>query len=85
MRIKFETTERISSFDIFKDGITNIILSLDPSKVHGHDGISIRMLKICAFSMSKPLLLLFKHSLENECFQKRMEEIKYYINSQKGG
>ena len=84
MRIQFETTERISSFDIFKDGITNIILSLDPSKVHGHDGISIRMLKICAFSMSKPLFLLFKHSLENECFQKRMEKANIISIHKKG-
>ena len=41
----FETTERISSFDISKDEITKIIRSLDPNKAHGHDEISIRMLK----------------------------------------
>ena len=64
----FETTERISSFNISKDEITKIIRSLDPNKAHGHDGISIRMLKLCASSISKPLFLLFKHSLENECF-----------------
>ena len=64
----FETTERISSFDIYKDEITKIIRSLDPNKAHGHDGTSIRMLKLCASSISKPLFLLFKHSLENECF-----------------
>ena len=40
----FETTERISSFDISKDTITKIIKSLDPNKAYGHDGISIRML-----------------------------------------
>ena len=64
----FETTERISFFDISKDEITKIIRSLDPNKGHGHDGISIRMLKLCASSISKPLFLLFKHSLEKECF-----------------
>ena len=62
----FETTERISSFDISKDEITKIIRSFDPNKAHGHDGIYIRMLKLCASSISKPLFLLFKHSLENE-------------------
>ena len=41
---------------------------MDPNKAHGHDGISIRMLKLCASSISKPLFLLFKHSLENKCF-----------------
>ena len=63
----FESTERISSFDISKDEITKI-RSLDPNKDHAHDGISIHMLKLCASSISKPLFLLFKHSLENECF-----------------
>ena len=64
----FETTEKISSFDISKDEITKIFRSLDPNKAHGHDGISIRMLKLCASSISKPLFFLFEHSLENECF-----------------
>ena len=66
--LNFETAERISSFDISKDKITRIIKSLDPNKAHGHDGISIRMLKLCASSISEPLFLLFEHSLENECF-----------------
>ena len=30
--------------------------------------MSIRMLKLCASSISKPFFLLVKHSLENECF-----------------
>ena len=70
----FETTERILSFDISKDEIAKIIRSLDPNKAHGHDGISIRMLKICASSISKPLFLLFKHSLDNECFPNEWKE-----------
>ena len=64
----FETTERISSFDISKGYISKIIRSLDPNKAHGHNGISICMLKLCASSILKPLYLLFKHNLENECF-----------------
>ena len=64
----FETTERISSFDISKDEITKIIRSLDPNKAHGHDGISILMLKLYGSSISKSLFLLFKHNLENESF-----------------
>ena len=47
-------------------GTSTIIRSLYPNKAHGDDGISIRMLKFCASSVSKPLFLLFKHSLENE-------------------
>ena len=64
----FESRERISSFDISNDEIIKIIRSLDPNKARGHDGISIGMLKLCASLISKPLFLLVKHSLENECF-----------------
>ena len=63
-----EITERILSFDISKDKITKIIKSLDTNKAHRHNGISICMLKLCASSISKPLFLLFKYSLENESF-----------------
>ena len=66
--LAFENAERISSFDISKDEITTIIRFLDPKKAHGHDGISIHMIKLCASSISKPSLFPFKHSLENECF-----------------
>ena len=62
----FETTERTLPFDNSKDEIAKIIRSYDRNKSHGHDGKSIRMLNLCASSISKPLFLLFKHSLENE-------------------
>ena len=31
----------------FSDDIAKIIQNLDPNEAHGHDQISIRMLKIC--------------------------------------
>ena len=58
-KLVFETTERIPSFYISRDEITMIIRSLDPNKAHRHDGTSIRMLKLCASSISKPLYLLY--------------------------
>ena len=82
----FETTEMILFFDISKDEITKIIRPLDPNKTHGHDGISIRMLKLCASSISKSLFLLFKHSLENECFPnewKKSNIVLIHIKSNK--
>ena len=41
---------------------------MDPNKAHGCDGISIRMLKLCATSISKPLHILFNNSVISECF-----------------
>ena len=45
-----------------------MIKALDPKKANRHDEISIRMIKLCAFSISKPLHILFKICLEKECF-----------------
>ena len=37
----------LSSVSFSQDDIARIIKNLDPNKAHGHDNISIRMLKIC--------------------------------------
>ena len=80
----FETTERISSFDISKNGITKITRSFDRNKAHGHDGISIRMLKLYISSISKPLFLLLKHTLENECFPNQWKKANIVPIHKKG-
>ena len=41
-----------------------MINNLDSNKVHAHDMISIRMLKLCCPSFCKPLLIIFlSHAL----------------------
>ena len=51
--INFETRERLSCLKLCLDGITKIIRSLDENKVHGHDEISVHMVKLCASSRKK--------------------------------
>ena len=68
--ISFETEESLSTFEIYSGDIVKIIRSLDPNKAHGHDEISICMIKICASLISKPLTILFRNCLESECFPK---------------
>ena len=63
-----KTVNRLSKFNIDTDTIFKLIRSLDPNKVHGCDGFSIRMLKLCATSISKPLHVLFDNSIMNESF-----------------
>ena len=63
-----ETTTRLSDINIDTDTIIKLIHSLDPNKAHGCDGIYIRMLKLCAKSISKPLHILDNNSVINECF-----------------
>ena len=50
-------------------GLTlTLIRLLDPSNVYGCDKISMRMLKLCGTSISKPLHILFNNSVMNEGF-----------------
>ena len=60
----FETRERLSSLESCVDDIVKTIRSLDQNKAHGHDEISICMIKLCASSISKPLHLIFRNCLE---------------------
>ena len=63
-----ETVTRLSDITIDTDTIIKLIRSLDPNKAHGCDRISMRMLKLCATSISKPLHTPFNNSVLNECF-----------------
>ena len=59
-----QVTDRHLSLITFSAGdITNIIQNLNSNKAYGHDNISIRMLKICGDTISKPLQLIFKQAL----------------------
>ena len=63
--MSYKTNERLSSAKITDDDILKIIAKLDPNKAHDHDKISIRMIKICSTSISKPLRFIFNHCIGN--------------------
>ena len=56
----FLTQARLQSFDLNEDEILKIIRALNVNKAHGHDGISIRIFKICDKSILKLYLFYFK-------------------------
>ena len=62
--ITFATEQKLSTLEFCTNDIAKIIKSLDPNKAHGHDEISIRMIKLCATSISKPLSILFRNCLK---------------------
>ena len=66
--LHYLTDNRLSSVRFSQDGIAKIIQNLDPNKAHGHDNISIRMLKICGSSIYKPLEIIFKQGIETGFF-----------------
>ena len=64
----FLTQSRLNYIDFNEDKILKIIKALNIHKAHGHDDISIRMIKICDKSLIKPLILLFENSIKSSCY-----------------
>ena len=67
-KLEYLTQSRLSSVTFSKDDIEKLIQNLDPNKAHGHDQISIRMLKLCSNSICKPLEIIFNRCLETSTF-----------------
>ena len=63
--LSYKSNKRLSSVKITDDNILKTIAKLDPNKGHGHDKISICMIKIYSTSICKPLRLIFNHCLDN--------------------
>ena len=57
------TDNCLSSVRFSQDNIAKVVQNLDPNKAHGHDNISICMLKICGSFIYKPLEMIFKQCI----------------------
>ena len=57
------THSRLSNVDFSHESIIDIISKLNANKAHGVDQISIAMLKLCGNEISKPLKIIFDHSM----------------------
>ena len=66
--LHYLTDNRLSSVRFSQDDIAKITQNLDPNKAHGHDNITIHMLKICGSSIYKPLEMIFKQCIETGFF-----------------
>ena len=77
--ITFATEQRLSTFEFCTDDIAKVIKLLDRSKGYGHEQISIRMIKLCASSIPKPLSILFRNCFENQCFPKNGRKPTLYM------
>ena len=62
------TDKRLSAITFSADDIGKIIRSLNPNKSHGHDNLSICMLKLCGDAICEPLLLIFNQALLSGSF-----------------
>ena len=59
--ISFKTHSRLNSISFEKEDVLKIMRNLNVNKAHGHDNISIRMLKICDSEVVEPLSLTYKN------------------------
>ena len=79
----FKTQSRLSSINFEKEDALKIIKNLNIDKVHGHDNISVQILKICDSSvLVEPLSLIYKNCIDYLVFPD-MEKISYHSNIQK--
>ena len=60
-----KTDKSISTVTFTSDDIATLIQNLDPNKAHGHDMLSIRMLKLCGKSICKPLDLILQSCIKH--------------------
>ena len=66
--LTFYTNNRLSTVSFSHEDVGKIIQNLNPNKAHGHDNISIRMLKICDSTIYRPLEIIFKEALSTGLF-----------------
>ena len=64
----FLTQSRLNSINFNEDEILKIIRALYIHKAHGHNDISIRMIKICDKSLLEPPILLYENSTKSSCY-----------------
>ena len=62
------TSKCLDSIHFSSSDIAKIISRLDPNKAHGHDVLSIRMIKLCGNSICKLLSIIFKDYLNEGKF-----------------
>ena len=83
--LPLRTDSTLSTCHFAKEDILRIINNLDPNKAHGHDEISIRMLKIPGDSICRPLnIILFKTCLRTGKFPLEWKKANIVPIHQKG-
>ena len=64
----FLTRSILNSINFYEEEMLKIVRALNIHKAHGHDEISVRMIKICDKSLLKRLILLFEKSTKSSCY-----------------
>ena len=66
--LEHESEARFSKITFTDDQILKILRALYIYKAHGHNGISIKMLKLCDKSITTPVSILFQNCIDTRTF-----------------
>ena len=66
--LDYKTNKRIANITFSSSELSRIIKDLNPNKTHGHDNISIRMIKLCGDSILPPLKSIFESAITSGHF-----------------
>ena len=74
------TDQYLTNIEFKKDDIKRIICKIDPNKAHGHDIISILMLKVSGDAIIEPVFKIFKNCLKCVIFPDDWKKRKHCTN-----
>ena len=66
----YYTDEILSGVNFNHSKTLRVIQFLDPNKAHGHDGVSVRLLKLSSPSIINPLFIIFRNCLKFGTFSR---------------
>ena len=81
--INYTTEKRLSTVALSVKAISKIIQNVDSNKAHGHDNISIRMLKICGNSIYKPLEIFLDRLFLLAFFLLNGKKVTFFLSRKK--
>ena len=74
----YMTEEHIHSVSLSESDVIKMIRVLDVNEAHGHDNISVRMIKLCTNSVAHPLSLIFQNSVAAGTFATKWKKANMY-------
>ena len=78
------TNKLLDTVNFSTNDTSKIINNLDPNKAHGHDMLSIRMIKLCENSICKPVSIIFNDCLKEGKFPFDLEKAHVVTVHKKG-
>ena len=64
----YHTENRLNDITFDNEKLLKVMQSLDANKVHGYDGILIRMIKLSNPSIIKPVSIIFTNCVKSSIF-----------------